>query len=313
VRDDYVNTYQNIDNQNRLLNMLRKEIDNQHAALVEHMPNNTKIHYISTKHPAAGRWLLCRETNIFTHNDFGILMASRFNLPLPSLQHTNITQCLCSFKRRVDQHGNHLLACCAIPKDANNIKRHNKILDLIYDLCKEARLSPSKEVKYIFKDNKRIDIFLPASHLHQNSSVLLDLACTHSTPDLHLKNQPHNVNIYEQKISQKLKEAYDDKTNTYQEEADQKNLILIPLIMESHGAMHPVMDKFIYQCCEVIATNIGSSVGKVLSNWRSRISAHLQACNARTLRERIARLHNVTQEVDDDKIEIQHMLDSDQL
>ena len=83
--------------------------------------------------------------------------------------------------------------------------------------------------------------------------------------------------------------------------------------MESHGAMHPVMDKFIYQCCEVIATNIGSSVGKVLSNWRSRISAHLQACNARTLRERIARLHNVTQEVDDDKIEIQHMLDSDQL
>ena len=82
--------------------------------------------------------------------------------------------------------------------------------------------------------------------------------------------------------------------------------------METHGAMHPVMDKFIYQCCNEIASNIGSTVQKVLTSWRSKISSHLKSWNTRTLRERIARIYNTGKEIDEDKVEIEHMLHSEQ-
>jgi hypothetical protein len=308
----YLDSHKNINNQKRLMNMLRSVIQDEHEDLLTNQNNNTRVHYVSIKHPASGRWLLCRETNLFSHHDFSTVMSSRLNLPLPSLMKTDTTYCLCSLKRKVDHHGNHLLACSSIPNDANSIKRHNKILDLIYDLCKEARLSPSKEVKHLFNNDKRVDLFLPTSYLHQQSSVVLDLIITHSTPDINLVTKQPEVNIKEDKISKKLQLAYNDKIDTYQEDADSKNLLLIPLVMESHGAMHPEMDKFIYKCCDAIADNIGSTVQKVLTSWRAKISSHLQSWNARTLRERIARIYNSGKEIDEDKVEIEHMLHSEQ-
>jgi hypothetical protein len=192
------------------------------------------------------------------------------------------------------------------------MKKYNKILDLIYELCQEARLSPTKEAKHLFDNYKRVDLFLPASYLHQQASVILDLVIPHSTPDFNSTHNITNINIKEEKISQRLHALYNDKIATYQDDADAKNLILIPLVMESHGAMHPEMDKFIYQCCNAIATNIGSTVNKVLTTWRSKISAQLQSWNARTLRERIARIYNLNAIMDEDLIEVQHMLHLEQ-
>jgi hypothetical protein len=301
----YLNQGTNAKNQKRLMKLTIPKFIEEHENFIEEEDNNSKIHYMSTKHKSSGRWLLTKETKLFTHSDFGTAFKSRLNLPIFNTSTNNPTYCLCS-KLQFDSRCNHLLACNNVPKDNNLTKRHNAIVDIIRNMCRDARLNPTLEPTNLFTDiststsahpqqpnAKRPDIMIPSSPIHNHATVILDITIPHPTQDEHVIKTLPKCNIKNKNyLSYKMEMAYRLKEKHYEKEANQYNLQVIPIVLDTHGAFHPELDKLIKQCSNAISQDKGLSTHNINHYWTTTISSTLQSWNTRILRERLTRVHD---------------------
>ena len=193
-----------------------------------------------------------------------------------------------------------------VPKDNNLTKRHNAIVDIIRNMCRDARLNPTLEPTNLFTDiststsahpqqpnAKRPDIMIPSSPIHNHATVILDITIPHPTQDKHVIKTLPKCNIKNKNyLSYKMELAYRLKEKHYKKEANQYNLQVIPIVLDTHGAFHPELDKLIKQCSNAISQDKGLSTHNINHYWTTTISSTLQSWNTRILRERLTRVHD---------------------
>jgi hypothetical protein len=164
----------------------------------------------------------------------------------------------------------------------------------ISKLASEAGVYNRVEPRRSFNDdsNKRPDILLYNSHLHQGATVAIDVSITHPVSS-RLSLTPGSA----------MHRRESDKKKKYSEICNLQKIDFQGFIFETYGRFNDNVDKFIKRCCQEISMTKGKTYSVLKHQWVTKISAILQSANASFVTKGYRRLLG-DEDNEDDDIEI---------
>ena len=159
-------------------------------------------------------------------NEFRMALLYRLGIPLldnPTTTH-NKPRCI-NCAKPLDPWGDHALSCTF---GGGLITRHDALRDIVFSTCSQAHYHPKKEIKHLLKDsNKRPgDVFIPI--WSRGRPAALDITVTSSM-------QPSTLLNASKKSGYVAERAENSKFSRIGNEANDHDLVFIPLAVESFG------------------------------------------------------------------------------
>jgi len=246
--------------------------------------------YYSSSYVHAGKFLLAIPVIpplCMGNVAFANAIKSRLRIPhFPDHPHF---KCDCFRNTFIDEHGDHLVKCV---KNSTLMQiRHHAMVRALSKLASDAGVFNVVEPRRALSDdsNKRPDIILYNSYIHQGATVAIDVSITHPISE-YLSLKPGAASTVRDK--QKIKK--------YEAICDRENMEFQGFIFETYGKFNANVDRFVKKCCEKIALIRGSSYSTLKHQWVTRLSTILQTSNSYFLIKGYHRL------LDTNSLEIDH-------
>jgi hypothetical protein len=181
------------------------------------------------------------------------------------------TLCQMCFKNEMDELGHHALDC---KHGTERIGRHDKISDIIFSLCKEALLHPTKESRCNETTQNRADIEIP--NWTNGKTALLDIGITNPTCKSNVKNAAT--------ISGYALGKYETiKLQKYSEICETEGKICIPIISETFGKWSETSITTLKRITKMLAQKNDKSIGLTFLRLIQRLSLSVQKSNVQMI------------------------------
>jgi hypothetical protein len=182
------------------------------------------------------------------------------------------TYCNCHRNTKLDKFGDHLMTCSKSSSYWNI--RHNNLVKTFSQLASSAgicnRIEPMRSLPDEDGSQKRPDLVLYQSEIHNHSNVSIDISVTHPVSN-------HKSATVGSSMSRRSQE----KIKKYQSVCDQQgNMMFQPFIFETYGRWNDQVDIFIKKCCQLISEKTGNPYSLVKHRWTTKISSTLQNSNS---------------------------------
>jgi hypothetical protein len=209
----------------------------------------------SVRQSTSSTFLLATPKNdafIFNNKDFTTALCLRLHITIPML--SNAQACNCRTKPFIDPTGHHLVTGCNEfgLRQAHHSAIERTLLQL-FQYCGLIVKAEEQNCFYspIYNDQKRPDISIFNAHLiGYEKKVILDLSVASPL------NGAANGTL--QPLSRSAANSFhaanirtNQKFSKYKTLANNNNLIFIPLIFETSGAIHPLGEKFLKKVAKV--------------------------------------------------------------
>ena len=163
----------------------------------------------------------------------------------------------------------------------HNHRRHNKIRDYLYHICRSANLEPRKEVTISNRNSgKQVipgDVFLPSTTISAMATAI-DITVTHP-------QQTKTVNKAATTLDHANDMAKEKKTKKYHH-LEQEGVNLIVLSIEFFGRIGKDGDDFLTRLAGRLGTQSSKPRSAILKVIRRRITFILVKANARAILDR---------------------------
>jgi hypothetical protein len=231
--------------------------------------------YNSITFPHAGKFLLAIPINpqlTFSPHSFRIAIKNRL-IDVPQIPSHPKIYCNCFKKSLLDTRGNHLMTC--VKNSCYRNIRHNNLVKVFSELASAAgicnRIEPQRSLPDpVSLSQKRPDIILYQSDIHNRSNVSIDVSITHPIGD------HHSISV-ESSISRRSQE----KLRKYMPSCQaQGNMAFEPFILDTFGRFNDNVDLFIKKCSQVIAEKTFKPYSLIKHRWVTKISSVLQNSNS---------------------------------
>ena len=223
------------------------------------------IHYLSASHKLGGASFLCLpmdDQSTFSNVEFETHIRLRLRLPV---------------KQQIVKSDDDAYGDSAFTDNTHQrlwLTRHNSVTTNIIDMAKSAGMSAIKEPTDLFDNCKRPDILFINSPIHNNKSVAFDVSICHPIVSIEQKD-PAKITQ-----GQVAKTREDSKYRKYQNEAAVRNIVFIPLILETCGFATELVDKLLKELARLIAERTSTNYSTVLQFWKIKIATTMAKANA---------------------------------
>ena len=224
------------------------------------------IHRLSTLRklqdtPNAGLWLTAypeRHTGShFSPPEFQALLRFRTGLP-----QTTSPTCTCArCGTPMDTNGDHALSCAA----SGLYRRHNRIRDVMWSLCKTAGWNPESEIALPGNLQRPADILLRTAEV---KPVALDVTVSHplcnSAPSAAHEN-----------VAASSEQAEANERHLYQEVCYRAGWKFRPIAMETTGALGPSAQSFVRHLSRTLCMKTGTTPADTMQSMHRTLNLAL--------------------------------------
>lgn len=237
---------------------------------LENDPKDMQQRFNSLSHEHAGKFLFAAPViPPLELSDEAFRLAVKRRILMELFDNNRQVRCDCKKLVGIDPHGDHLFTCC---KNTEFMMiRHDTIVRCLSQLASEARISHVVEPRTTFHDttDKRPDIVLYNSHVHQGETIAIDVSVAHPVSG-HLGASAGSA----------LRKRDQEKQRKYAKLCENEKMQFQGFIFETYGSFSKNVDKFIKVCCAEIANAKGQLYSVLKHQWVTRLSATLQRCNS---------------------------------
>jgi hypothetical protein len=226
--------------------------------VIQNNNNNIYLSWLTSleSSSSAGSFLLATPKHgdfTFSNAEFCTALSVRLHLSIPTLSPEQA--CNCKKKPTIDSTGHHLITGC----NEGGIRQshHMAVEHIIIKLLQYSGLLVKSEEQGCFQgldpfDNKRPDISIFNTHiLGLDKKMILDISIT--SPLIGSANgilQPISIKEAKKPLNAATI-RFNQKNAKYKNVSIANNLIFMPIIFETSGALHPDAEKFIKKIAKI--------------------------------------------------------------